>query len=90
MSLRSAVRWIKLQSLRLPLTVRALWLIGTCATYLLCLANTWREPWPVWIRLVMSGSVDVAVAVFWPIAWITWAIFAGLGIDSPLTYWITN
>lgn len=61
-----------------------LWVAGA-VTYIINLIETWSGDASVWMKILISVTLDWFLAAIWPIMWIIWIIMHLAGKATPLS-----
>lgn len=61
-----------------------IWLLGGPITYLLLLIDTWQGHGSVFIKILITVTLDAFLAMIWPITWVIWTVTHLGGGATPL------
>ena len=54
-------------------------------TYAINVASTWQSGISFWGKLLLSLTLDPALAAIWPVTWLAWLVMYWTGLETPLT-----
>ncbi|MEC5322284.1 hypothetical protein [Aurantimonas sp. A3-2-R12] len=60
-------------------------MIGGPLTFILGVVDTWQSGMSVFLKIVMSLTIDAFLAAIWPITWMIWIVMHLAGNDTPLS-----
>ncbi len=64
----------------------AAFMLGSPVTYLLAVVETWQgNNAAVWLKLLITLSLDIFLAAIWPITWTIWIAMHAIGRETPIT-----
>ena len=55
------------------------------ATYVICVVDTWQSGASVFVKFLVSFTLDAIMAALWPITWAIWIVIELAGGDSPIS-----
>jgi hypothetical protein len=68
----------------LLITALLLALLAWPATFILAVMYTWQGGLPIPVKLLVSATLGVLLAMIWPITWAFWGVLDWLGYQTPL------
>lgn len=61
--------------------VGLVWVFAGPVTYILNVVDTWGSRSPVIVKLLINLTLDVVLALIWPITWLIWAVQLMMDIE---------
>ena len=72
------------QILSAPIAV--VWFLAGPITYIICVVDTWSGSANIFVKILISLTLDAFLAAIWPITWVLWIVQEFLfRNDTPLS-----
>lgn len=60
-------------------------MIAAPLTFILGVVDTWSSNSAVWVKILISLTLDAFLAAIWPVTWVIWFLMHAMGNSTPLS-----